>query len=180
MWFGAFVGLIFLVVAGSLSGGAGIAKGAEAPADFEYAKSYKNWTSIHSQPIYSKSHGRRLVRTYLNPLAEKGLKTVPAKFPPGSIIVKDSWVNRNGKAGKRAYLFIMKKEAAGSNPQAGDWFWAISTLDFRALKWKGKTFQGYGGDVQYCIKCHSLLDANDYYFGTPEKLEEEKKKKKKK
>ncbi len=180
LWSGVFAGLVFLVAAWVLAGWTGIAKGAETPADFEYARGYKSWMTIHPKPIYSKSHGRRLVKTYLNPLAEQGIKTVPAKFAPGSIIVKDSWANRKGKPGKQAYLFIMKKEAAGSNPRAGDWFWAISKPDFNALKWGKKNFQGYGGDVQYCIKCHGLLDGNDYYFGTPEKLEEEKAKRQKK
>ncbi len=179
-WIGAFSCSILIAVAWNPAGRFGTARGAEQSPQFDFAKGYKGWMTIHTKPIYSKSHGRRLVKTYLNPVAEQGLKTVPAKFAPGSIIVKDSWANRNGKPGKQAYLFIMKKEAAGSNPQAGDWFWAISAPDFRVLKWKGKTFQGYGGDVQYCIKCHGLLDANDYYFGTPEKLEEEKKKQKKK
>jgi hypothetical protein len=180
LWAGVSAGSVFLIAAWVLAGWTGIAKGAEAPADFEYARGYKSWMTIHPKPIYSKSHGRRLVKTYLNPLAEQGIKTVPAKFAPGSIIVKDSWANRKGKPGKQAYLFIMKKEAAGSNPRAGDWFWAISKPDFNALKWGKKNFQGYGGDVQYCIKCHGLLDGNDYYFGTPEKLEEEKAKRQKK
>ncbi len=79
-----FAGSVFLVTAGALSGGAGIAIGAEAPADFDYARGYESWTTIHPEPIYSKSHGRRLVKTYLNPVAEQGLKTEPAKFPPGS------------------------------------------------------------------------------------------------
>lgn len=145
---------------------------------FDFAKGYKSWKSLHEAPVYSKSHGKRLVRTYVNKVGEAFMRKEPALFPPGTIIVKDSWVNENGKAGKQAYLFIMKKEASGSHPLAGDWFWAIATPDFRVLKWQGKIFQGYGGHVQYCIKCHRLVEWNDFYFGSPERLEEEKKKQK--
>lgn len=146
----------------------------------DFVQDYLKWTSLMKDPVYSKSHGQRLVRTYMNAPAwaewqryQKAPEGSPAKllsFPPGSLVVKDSWENVDGKPGKRAYLFVMRKEAANAKPDAGDWYWAIATPDFRVLRWEGRIFEGYAGNVQYCIDCHRLVEGNDFFFGSPDKL----------
>ncbi|MBI3128904.1 MAG: cytochrome P460 family protein [Candidatus Tectomicrobia bacterium] len=175
----------FLSAGGRLGGGVLIALGlafalsaqGQELRRLDFIQDYLKWAPLYRDPVFSATHGKRLVRTYLNAPAwaewqrfQKAPEGSLLTFPPGSLIVKDSWENVNGKPGPRAYLFVMRKEAENSRPAAGDWYWAIATPDFRVLKWQGKIFEGYGGNVQYCVDCHKQAEGTDFFFGSPGKL----------
>ncbi|MFQ5896237.1 MAG: cytochrome P460 family protein [Nitrospinota bacterium] len=165
----ALVGATFFLL---LTAGPGAQE--KEPRKLSYIEGYKSWKRVTPKHIFSESHGKRWILTYVNKVAEEAAAKEKFPFPPGSVIVKDSFRNQGGKPGQREFLFVMKKEDPGSQPEAGDWYWAIATPDFRVLRWRGRLFEGYGGNVDYCIECHVDVIARDYYYGlvqvSPERL----------
>lgn len=159
---------------------------AEELKRLDFIRDYLKWTPLKKDLVFSATHGKRLVRTYMNvpawaewqryQKAPEGSQAKLLTFPPGSLIVKDSWENVNGRPGPRAYLFVMRKEAENARPAAGDWYWAVATPDFRLLRSKGKILEGYGGSVQYCIDCHAQAEGTDFFFGSPDRLPKKEKK----
>lgn len=173
---------LFLAASAALA----LSAGGQELKKLDFIQDYLKWTALNKDVVFSATHGKRLVRTYMNgpawaewqryQKAPEGSQAKLLTFPPGSLIVKDSWENVSGKPGPRAYLFVMRKEAPNARPDAGDWYWAIATPDFRVLKWEGKIFEGYAGNVQYCINCHKLAEGNDFFFGSPDKLPKQEEK----
>ncbi|MBL8739450.1 MAG: cytochrome P460 family protein, partial [Myxococcales bacterium] len=78
-------------------------------------------------------------------------------FPEGAMIVKQ---NLDAAGEPTGAATVMAKQAAGFNPDAGDWYWGRFEED-------GSLAQG--GVVDFCIDCHASngLSATDWVNGVP-------------
>lgn len=155
-----------IIVLGTLVGAAatpprGQTAGSSATLDTSPYKDYKQWTRMNDAPVYSPTHSRTFVDTYLN---SKGLSTAKEgkfPFPVGTAIVKEAFVSQGCEPGALIEITVMEKRAPGYDPEANDWHWARYGRD-GILQAEGKS----GGEVNACVVCHSGAKVNDYVFGT--------------
>ena len=99
------------------------------PGEAREPDSWADWQSyvnVSPGPWISKTHGKRFVEIYVNEVALEAYKTPGATLPVGSIIVKPSWKNEDGKPGADGPLFIMEKMAAGFAAESEDWLLRLS------------------------------------------------------
>ncbi len=109
---------------------------------YQPAASYSEWTKINSKPLLSQPHGGMLVTTYANPAAQAAIKSKASSFPVGSILIKESHSNSNGKRGEKGTIFGMEKTESG-------WLW-ITTDATGHITGKGDSNQ-----MQMCAQCHA-------------------------
>ncbi len=131
---------------------------ARSPASWDDWKSY---TNVSPGPWISKTHGKRFVEIYVNEVALTAYKTPGAELPLGSIIVKPSWENEDGKPGADGPLFIMEKMPAGFAPDSGSWFYAFQ-WENPPEKWEAKLgsnvdWRSPSTKVEYCSDCHDII-----------------------
>jgi hypothetical protein len=86
------------------------------------------------------------------------LSKVPAKFPVGSIIVREKLSKKGGD--RPELLAVMIKRAAGFNPAGGDW--EFLTVDGQVSKIRERQKKGS------CLDCHSLRPEADFVFPLPQ------------
>ncbi len=89
----------------------------------------------------SQPHGNMFVTTFANPTAQAAIKGKAGNFPVGSILVKESHMNSNGKPGDKGTIFAMEKTADG-------WLW-VTTDPTGHVTGKGDSQQ-----MQMCSQCH--------------------------
>ena len=128
----------------------------------ELGADYKDYRKVSTEPFASKTHGGRFVEVYVNDVGYAAY-TKDEALPEGTVIVKTSWENVEGKASSTpGPIFVMKKEAAGYSPDHEDWYYAIhwekpTDAQLKFLKgpiyWRGKSPK-----VEYCWKCHDNYD----------------------
>lgn len=109
---------------------------------YQPAVSHGGWTKVNAKPILSEAHGGTFVTTYVNPTAQAAIKSKAASFPVGSILVKDSHANSNGKPGEKGTVFGMEKTAGG-------WLW-VTTDPTGHVTGKGDSEQ-----MKMCAQCHA-------------------------
>jgi hypothetical protein len=82
-----------------------------------------------------------------------------AKFPAGSVIVREKLLSADGT--KPELLAVMVKRAAGFNPAGGDWeFLIIDGAQTRVRERQRK-----GG----CLECHASQRDRDFVFPLPKR-----------
>jgi hypothetical protein len=81
----------------------------------------------------------------------------PAKFPAGSIIVREK-LSKEGDD-RPELLAVMIKRAAGFNPAGGDW--EFLTVDGQVSKIRERQKKGS------CLDCHSSQRDADFVFPLP-------------
>ena len=123
---------------------------------------YQSYKKVSKEPFPSKTHGGRFVEVYVNDVGYQAY-TKDEDYPPGTVIVKTSWENADGKpTSTPGPIFVMRKEAAGYSPDHEDWYYAIhwekpTEAQLKFLKgpiyWRGKSAK-----VEYCWKCHDNYD----------------------
>lgn len=106
------------------------------------AISHSGWTKINGKPLLSQAHGGVFVTTFVNPTAQQAIKSKAKSFPVGSILVKESHANSNGKPGEKGTIFGMEKTESG-------WLW-ITTDPTGHVTGKGDSNQ-----MQMCAQCHA-------------------------
>lgn len=81
----------------------------------------------------------------------------PYKYPEGTIVVKESYKNREAwlKKGNKI-LTIMIKQAEGTSPETGDWGFIMRA--------NGKLSTGTSKWAKFCGGCHVYAAAKDHVF----------------
>jgi len=117
--------------------------GKQASGDvYEPATSYSRWTKINGKPLLSEAHGGMLVTTFANPTAQAAIKSKASDFPVGSMLIKESHTNSNGKLGAKGTIFGMEKTAKG-------WLWITTDATGHV------TGKGNGEQMKMCAQCHA-------------------------
>jgi hypothetical protein len=131
-------------------------------ARLDVGADYATYRRLTTAPFLSAVHGDRWVHVYVNEVgADAYLLGTP--IPVGTIIVKESWEGRDGRASSvPGPIFVMEKRAAGYDADHEDWWyaihWAEPTPAQRAklggpIYWRGKSPK-----VAYCYDCHDSYD----------------------
>ncbi len=126
---------------------------------------YTSWAKVNSKTItgdvtgvlgaaHERSKGFREI--YVNKIGqpvEEGTSDYP--FPEGSIIVKESYKNKNGSKGDLSNLTIMVKRESGYSSDYGDWEFIMAKPDGTITS---------QGRLKSCISCHRKGADKDYTF----------------
>jgi hypothetical protein len=123
---------------------------------------YLDYRRVTPEPFLSRVHGNRWVNVYVT---ETGADAYldGGEIPPGTIVVKDSWIDDGGEAGPVAGpIFVMRREAPGTAPARGDWtyaiHWARPTPDQLPRLGGPIYWRGASPRVDYCYDCHENYD----------------------
>ncbi len=126
---------------------------------------YSSWTKVNSKTITGDMFGvlggaherakgfREIFVNSTGKPVEFG--EAPYPFPAGTIIVKESYKNNNGKKGALSNLTVMVKREKGYSEKYGDWEFILANADGKI-----KT----QGPLRSCITCHSKSKGKDYTF----------------
>lgn len=127
-------------------------------APLEVGADYASWPKLNSQPVLSKTHGKRFVDTYVNDVGREAYQNDDAEIPVGTVIVKTSWENEGGEPSEVAGPTFVMERRAGEDGEPTWWY---------ALHWEKvpeKWQKAMGGEqaywrtpsakVDYCSGCH--------------------------
>lgn len=118
------------------------------------ATAYSSWSmKINKKPFLSKAHGGMFVTTYANQTAEAAIKSKSSTLPIGSILVKESHADQNGKPGMKATIFAMEKTTDG-------WIWVTTDATGHVME-KGNSTQ-----MQMCAQCHHSAKMDSAFLRT--------------
>lgn len=139
-----------LLGAALAAGGQGKLPPPEAEAVWKHITQASPYTSWGAWPDYqgvqrSRSPHGPMNRVYVN---QAGLNSAKPPVAFGTIEVKAV----QNTAGQVKEVLVQYK-VKGFNPKAGDWFWARYSPQGRVQA---------AGKPAHCIRCHSVLDDNDY------------------
>ena len=96
------------------------------------AKVFRTWRRYNDAPYRSKTHGQRYVNNYANTIARDasyGRMKEGDRMPPGAILIKDSFTFTSDRALFAGALFVMEKLEPGTDPDNGDWRYAMIMPD---------------------------------------------------
>ncbi|HSS63130.1 MAG TPA: cytochrome P460 family protein, partial [Gammaproteobacteria bacterium] len=128
------------------------------------AESYSNWRRYNSAPYLSSTHGNHYVNNYANETARA--YGSGKRLPLGSVIAKDSFSVTETGGILLGPLFLMEKMPEGFSYVSGDWKYSLIQPDGTPF---GETHGAGSQRVQYCIRCHLAVEAQDHlYFVPPE------------
>jgi hypothetical protein len=96
----------------------------------------------------SADHDLEYIRVLVDPAAVDTYQLREAPFAEGAVVVKEQY--RNEDCTDLTRITAMRKEAAGFDPEAGDWAWQELTPDLGVNE---------DADPQRCISCHTLCGA---------------------
>lgn len=117
------------------------------------ATAYSSWKKINKKAFLSEPHSGMLVTTFANTTAEAAIKSKQASFPVGSILVKESHANQNGKPGMKGMIFSMEKMADG-------WLWVTTDATGHVME------KGDGAKMQMCAQCHQSAKMDSAFLRT--------------
>ena len=123
---------------------------------------FATYRKLTRRPFLSRVHGNRWVDVYVN---ERGADAYlsGAPIPVGTIIVKRSWQDDDGRPSTVAGpIYVMEKRAPGYFPAHDDWFygihWAAPPPD-EARRYGGPIYwRGKSPRAAYCWDCHDDYD----------------------
>lgn len=124
----------------------------------EVGADWATYVKVNTSPVRSETHGGRLVDTYVQPSGVAAYLDDAAEIPAGTVVVKTSH-EADGSAGP---VFVMAKLPPGTDPDRGDWSYAIHWSDPPA-RWRTRL----GGPIywrtpskraDYCVECHENYD----------------------
>ena len=131
----------------------------------EIGADWATYAKVNTSPVRSPTHGGRLVDTYVNAVGAAAYLDENAELPAGTVVVKTS----READGSDGPLFVMTRLAAGTDPERGDWAYAIHWAEPPA-RWRTRL----GGPIYwrtpspraaYCVECHENYDR--YLGGVP-------------
>jgi len=148
--------------------GAALDRAYDAVDEVPGVPDYTRWRVVSSAPLPSATHGSQFVTHIVNPVAEpfytrwEGL--AGERFPPGAIVVKESFrVLEDGRV-EIGPLFLMEKAAPDAAPETADWLYTRIYPD-------GRVQRTGGADARYldfCHDCHAAtLSDHDAMFFPP-------------
>ncbi|WP_264210442.1 cytochrome P460 family protein [Leisingera thetidis] len=117
------------------------------------AAEFRSWQVTSTRPALAGPHGERFLQTFANDTAAEQYLTFAEDgftMPAGSVLAKESFAVKEGKA-VPGPLFIMTKLAAGGAPEAGGWLYAALMPDGTEM-----TIQ-----QSFCAGCHLNWEARD-------------------
>ncbi len=124
---------------------------------------------MNSKLWRSKTHGNRWVNTYVSKEAVEAYKN-SNPMPVGSLVVKESFEDKNGKPSEvEGPLYVMEK--GQGSIETGGWRYALSWKKPVAGNPEGihMPVQWLPGDdhLNSCVKCHNHFKTVDYVGGVP-------------
>ncbi len=136
----------------------------------EWGADYAKWP-LAGGVVLSPSHGNRYYRVYANPRESGAVYRFNAErlryfdgdgtrtYPVGTILAMESFERTaDDKLGAPGPVFLMRKEAAGYDPERGDWRYAMAEPDLKLLG------DGKDGHVTQCRVCHAQAQPRDFVF----------------
>ncbi len=159
-WARALIAACAVVAAGSLG------QGAERPPvsprqEVGAPPDYHRWTRVTKGAIQGKGHDGLWVHLYMNPAGEAAFRGQRFPFPPGTVLVKESFESLRGRPAGPGPIFLMRKEPPGYAPEDGDWHWAMYGADRQLI------VEGRGDRVRACVLCHQRAASRDYVYTLP-------------
>ena len=149
---------------GSGEGGGGEGGGSSATVDdaelSAMAADYASLTKANPAPFMSAQHdGMPMVNVFYNDVASEHypITSGPFTFAEGSMIVKEML----GPDDQPMMLTAMYKGPAGYDPDNGDWWWGMLTLEGEPA------MPGSVGKIAMCTGCHQGQSDTDFAFGIP-------------
>jgi hypothetical protein len=122
---------------------------------------YPSFVRLTDAPFLSLAHGNRWVHVYTNAIGADAYAN-DREIPVGTIIVKASWLDDQGRPSRRpGPIYVMEKRAAGYFPEHGDWYFAMHWSQPTGpaarrgpIYWRGKSSR-----VAFCYEsCHDNYD----------------------
>jgi Cytochrome P460 len=92
------------------------------------------------------------IQVYVTPESFASFVNEEAKFPVGTIILKEKFPTMDAKAAE-LYTGMLKREK-GYNPKAGDWEFFVLTGDRNAVTARGR--------IDSCMDCHQQYAKSDF------------------
>ena len=137
-------------------------EGTSASDDFS---DYLNWVKVNQEtitgdetgvlgPAHERAKGFREI--YVNE-AGKAVAYGEAEYPypEGSVILKESFTEKDGGKGKLASITVMIKREEGYDRDNGNWEYVNANGDFKISR---------QGKIGMCIGCHSVMSGKDFTF----------------
>lgn len=143
-------------------------------AGSELITGYKSWTRVNPVPVSMPSylaaacfvasaaqvtmeendpHRAKFITVYVNePGRRSMMEQVYARFPQGSIIVKEKLTTKDSKSPE--LLTAMIKREPGYNPGNGDWEYMALDGDGSQVRARGK--------LEKCQGCHKMYEGGDF------------------
>jgi hypothetical protein len=123
----------------------------------EVGADWATYTKVNREPVVSRTHGGRLVDTWVNATGLAAYQSDEAAIPPGTVIVKTS----RETSGAEGPIFVMAKGAPGTSPH-DDWTFAIHWAD-PPPAWRAKVggpvyWRSPSAKADYCWECHEGYD----------------------
>lgn len=124
----------------------------------EVGADWASYVQMNTTAVRSKTHGGRLVDTWVNATGAAAYLDDEAAIPVGTIVVKTS-TEADGSPGP---IFVMEKRAAGFDADHDDWSYAMHWAAPPA-RWQQKLggpvyWRSPSPKVAYCSECHDNLD----------------------
>jgi hypothetical protein len=129
---------------------------------------FAQWARVTGY-LLSRDHGSRLALIRATPPAAAELHMASSerlrelrplgtvRYPVGTVLAMETWeIEANMSQGAPGPLFFMRKEAAGYDPQGGDWRYAMTRPDFTVLA------EGKDGKATACRACHLTMKDRDF------------------
>jgi hypothetical protein len=114
---------------------------------------YQSWNRYNKVPYRSAPHGELLVNNYANSTAAGyGRYEKIGSLPPGSVVVKDSFIVTDSGEVMTGPLFLMEKREAGFNAASNDWLYMMVHPTGEVA---GITNGKNSAAVKFCADCHN-------------------------
>ena len=137
----------------------------ESDAGLAITANYQDWTRFTMRAFVSYAHGGRFVHNYGNRKAGSyGRFENAGAQPAGAVLVKDSFLVRNGTV-VAGPLFVMEKMPVGFSADSDNWRY---TLVMPGGKMIGTTNGVGSSNVEFCIGCHMAAEDTDSLMFLPE------------
>lgn len=141
--------LVALVVLGSAACG-----GYEYDPNSYFPEAWDNEYVQLSQCAKSSTHSGNYVEVWVNPEAEQTFKDGAVPFAEGTVFLKPQFDDASC-GGQPVTWTVMRKGAAGTAPDTGDWEW--QSVD------ENGEITGQG-QIAFCLNCHENASERDYVW----------------
>jgi len=166
---------VFVAVAGFVLVALAVSRTEAAKDEFRFdaakLKDHNTWIQVNNDPYQMPApvaalcapgglaapnpHASSFITVYVNKIGREAMfAKQPQRYPEGSMIVKEKFSSPDDR--KPLLYTIMRKRAAGYNPQVGDWEFSVVGPNGRELQESGK--------LKNCQGCHLGKSESDFVF----------------
>lgn len=128
------------------------------PATFFPEDYQASYTQVHDCKKGAHPRGDYVI-TWVNPVGKDAFEQGKTPLPEGTILVKSQF--SDDRCTTQTRFTVMKKGAAGTAPDAGDWFWQLVD-DTGGSR---ECCDGRNG----CVSCHTPCKSSDWVCTKPQK-----------